>query len=396
MRNEPNNERLIWLVSGEDVRMRIPLVHKLRERGFEVAVAGSDDEEPFREQRIPYWTYPLGRWISPRADRLAREQLTELIRRHAPRIVHSFDTKPALLAPHAVHDAQTSISVRTINGMGYLFSSASPLALALRPVYRKLQRQASERSSVTVFQNRDDRLYFRERGMVQPGRDDLVLGSGVDFERLRDRPDSSAAVAELRSELRAQPHEVFVLMVGRMVRHKGVREFLRAARRVRSSRPHVRFVLVGPIASEGRQAVSRREIDRFSADVDYLGRRDDIPTLLELADVFALPSYYREGVPRVLLEAGAMGLPLITTDMPGCREVVEHDVNGLLVAPRNTQQLAQAVERLVDSPSARQRMGARNRIAIPRAFGLDHVADQYAEIYNRLLQKSSRRILTAA
>jgi glycosyltransferase involved in cell wall biosynthesis len=180
-------------------------------------------------------------------------------------------------------------------------------------------------------------------------------------------------------------------MVARLVRHKGVREFCAAARAVRRKRPECNFLLIGPLSSEGRQAVRRREVEG-NPDVRWLGSRDDVPALLAISDVFALPSYYREGVPRVLLEAGAMGLPLISTDMPGCREVVRDGWNGVLVPPRDSQALTRAVMALLDAgPEARTQMGERSREHVEEHFSFDLVVDAYSDIYQRLLDQTKSR-----
>jgi glycosyltransferase involved in cell wall biosynthesis len=124
--------------------------------------------------------------------------------------------------------------------------------------------------------------------------------------------------------------------------------------------------------------------------IRYLGQRDDVPALLALSDIFVLPSYYREGIPRVLLEAGAMGLPLITTEMPGCREAVQPGWNGLLVPPRNSFALAAAISQLLSEEENRRQMGVRSRQYIRDHFGLSGVADAYEEIYRNLLANGAR------
>src|SRR4029077_11611322 len=188
----------LWLGGAADVRFRLPLLNALRERGFDAGAVGSESETAFAGSGIPYWRFSLNRWVSPWSDLRSRRQLYELFRAHRPDIVHAFDTKPAILAPLAARDAGVRATVATITGLGYLFSSRSPLALSLRPVFRFLQRRAAAATGVTIFQNSDDRAYFRRHGMVRPGRDALVLGSGIDFTPLQV---AGAAVGKLRREL---------------------------------------------------------------------------------------------------------------------------------------------------------------------------------------------------
>jgi len=374
----------IWHIGGEDVRLRIPLLLALRDRGFNVAAVGSEGGEAFAEHQIPYWRYTLARGIDPLADVRTRIQLTHLFNQHKPDLIHSFDTKPALLAPIVAKKAGIPGRVRTITGMGYVFSSTSPFALTLRPLYRHLQRQASASTGVTVFQNTDDRTYFHEHNMVQAGCDDLVLGSGIDIEALSKNRPNPEKLAQVKRELGLEG-KLVVTMIARLVISKGVREYLQAARLVAQEMSTVTFLLIGPLASEGRQAVPEIEIHQCADVVNYLGVRHDIPTLLSLTDLFVLPSYYREGVPRVLLEAATMALPLITTDMPGCKEVVQNNWNGLLVPPKNPKALATAILQLLKSETQRTLMGDRSRSHVQTNFSLPQVADAYAAIYHRAL-----------
>ena len=323
----------VWHVGGEDVNLRIPLLLELRKRGFQVGAVGSEEGNKFLTKNIPYFRYTLEREINPWADIRSRKQLFQLFNQYKPDIVHGFDTKPALIAPIMALKAGISGRVRTITGMGYVFSSASPLALGLRPIYRHLQRQASAATEVTIFQNPDDRQYFRQYKMVKEDRDDLVLGSGINIENLLETSPNPDNLVETQRELGLQG-QLVVIMIARLVVTKGVREYLQAASIICQKRKNVTFLLVGSVSSEGRQAIPVQEIQQYAKVVRYLGFRQDISTLLSLSDLFVLPSYYREGVPRVLLEAGSMKLPLITTNMPGCKEVVRDGWNGLLVPPK--------------------------------------------------------------
>ncbi|MCA9182078.1 MAG: glycosyltransferase family 4 protein, partial [Planctomycetales bacterium] len=334
-------------IGGEDVELRIPLLERLRACGFSVSASGSRTAEPFKLPGIEFFQYPLERGIHPLADRASQRALRELFLRQRPSIVHAFDTKPTILAMLAARAAQVPCRIRTITGMGYIFSSSSLLALSLRPIYCRLQRRAGASATYTIFQNRDDQAYFLANRMVDPNRQSVVLSSGIDVAGVTQRRSSESQLSHLRAELGID-QQVVVTMISRMVKHKGVTEFLVAARAVKQKLgSQVHFLLVGPLASEGRQAVDAQMIKSYRDAVQYLGPRQDISDLLAVSHLFVLPSYYREGVPRVLLEAGAMRLPLLTTDMPGCREVVRDGINGRIVPPRNAHQLAAAISELV-------------------------------------------------
>jgi glycosyltransferase involved in cell wall biosynthesis len=382
------NHPTVWHIGGEDIHQRIPLLLALKQRGFQVGAVGTADGKAFIPHGIPYFRYALERGINPIADRRSAQQLLALFQQHQPDVIHGFDTKPALMAPLMAQKAGIPGRVRTITGMGYVFSAQSPVALALRPIYRHLQRQTAAATGCTIFQNADDRAYFHDHQMVADDRDALVLGSGIDVERLLSQRPSPAAVAALRQDLDLEGHLV-VIMVARLVRSKGVQEYLDAAAIVThqlaaAMGPKVKFLLIGPRSSEGRQAIASAAIQQAQA-VTYLGTRQDIPALLAVSDLFVLPSFYREGIPRVLLEAGAMELPLITTDMPGCKEVVHDGWNGLLVPPRDANALAAAMLRLLTTPHERLLMGQRSRFHVSENFSLNQVADAYAKVYAQVL-----------
>ena len=369
--------------------MRIPLLLSLRERGFDVAAVGSEKGNAFGAHNIPYYFYSLKRGINPLADLRCRQQLYKLFSEHKPDIIHTFDTKPAFLAPIPAQKAGVPVCVRTITGMGYIFSSSSVLWQMLRPIYRYLQTQAAKKCDVTVFQNSTDQRYFREHGMLNSSRDVLVLGSGLDISQFTASRPSQAALDKTRVELGIRDGTIVVTMVSRIVKAKGIAEFINAAEIVKKENKSVSFLLVGPVSSEGRQAFPLQEIERKKEYVNYVGPRKDIPTILGMTDIFVLPSYYREGIPRVLLEAGACGLPLITTDMPGCNEVVRDGWNGYLIPIRDSTRLAEAISTLSKLKDERILMGDRSKQHVLEHFTLGKVADAYSKIYNQINSKSA-------
>ena len=381
----------ILYVGGEDVRMRLPILHELAGMGFQMSVLGSEDSLIFKKNKIKYSRYTLERGLSPFSDRNTLKQWVELFQKEKPDIVHAFDTKPAMLVPIAARKAGVPYVVRTITGMGYVYSSLSPFALCLRLVYRILQRRASALSNMTIFQNEDDQKYFEAKNLVSKNKSVLVRGSGVSIPFLESQKPCQSELNKLRLDLGLQD-SVVVLMVARLVQHKGVQEFLEAARQVRKIFPQCRFILVGGQASEGSQAVSKAMIDSYQNDVQWLGPRSDVPSILSLSDIFVLPSYYREGVPRALLEAGVFGLPLITTDMPGCRDVVRNGKEGILVKPRDSVSLKNSILKLTENKSLRDQMGVCAKKRVEKYFSLETVSNSYGKIYTKLLEDGKSAI----
>jgi glycosyltransferase involved in cell wall biosynthesis len=379
----PDRPHLL-LVGGEDHHLRIPFLLALRRDGLRITATGSADPAPFVRAGLDYQPIHFNRFISPATDRVTIRQLQDVFRKVRPHIVQSFDTKPNVLVPWAARDFPTIRVVRTINGMGWVYSSRSPLALMLRPVQRVLHRRAARWSDTTIFQNRQDKAYFEQTGLVARDRSVLIPGSGIDLDGFDRAIAEGQTPARLRQALGLGDAEV-VITVTRLTRQKGIPALLEAASLVRKVRPGVRFVLVGPRQSEGPLAVSSAEIERHAPYVVATGPRTDVPALLRMADVFAFPTEYREGVPRALLEAALAGLPLVATTMPGCDEVVRDGWSGRLVRPRAPRELAAAIIDLLSDRAAGRAMGARAAETVRDQFGLALTAKRYREVYGRLL-----------
>lgn len=379
--------RRVWIVGSYYLELRLPLMQRLRDSGLDVEAVGQGDQHDlFRDHGFAFHRYPLTRSLNPLSDYRAYRTLTGLLERHRPDIVHAVNTKPGLLAPKAAARANIPGVVRTITGLGGAFSSDTTLARVMQLAYRRLQRRAAKATATTVFQNVDDRDYFFQHHLADPARSVLIPGSGIDVEEFRRRPHDRQSLEVLRSQLGVEGKTV-VTMIARIIGSKGVREFAQAAQAIRRRHPSAAFLLVGP-AMRGPDGIPAQWLAEQSGHVTYLGQRDDIADLLAISDIFVLPSYFREGIPRVLLEAGALGIPLITTDMPGCREVVTDGVNGFVIEPRDSDAIARSVNRLLLNPSLRKTMGSASRQRVEERFHLRHVADAYMEIYRRVLAQS--------
>ncbi|MBV8962953.1 MAG: glycosyltransferase, partial [Hyphomicrobiales bacterium] len=370
----------VLCVGGEDHGLRIPFLLALRERGFHVSAAGSGDAGPFAQVGLPYFPFRFERFVNPFADWRAIGTLSRLLSELRPELVQSFDTKPNLLVPLAARKARSVRVVRTINGLGWIYSSRSLKALALSPVYRGLHKLASRSTTATLFQNRDDMRFFERYRLLGKSAKGLIPGSGIDVEKFERARRAGPSRAELRQVLGLGTREV-VLTVTRLTRQKGIPTLLEAAALVHQARPGVHFLLVGPRQSEGPLAISQAEIDRHSAYVTALGPRSDIPALLGVADAFAFPTEYREGVPRALLEAALAGLPIVTTRMPGCSDVIEDGWSGFLVPPRSPRELAQRIIDLLRERQEAAAMSSRAAQWVRQEFGLKLTVKRYAEVY---------------
>src|SRR3569833_580441 len=262
-------------IGGEDHNLRIPFLLALRKRGFVVNAAGTGDPTPFVQNGTDFHSYRFDRFINPLADRSAIRELARLIAEVKPDIAQSFDTKPNLLVPIAARYLPNVHVIRTINGLGQIYSSRSATALTLRQVFPTLHRIAARFTTMTVFQNRDDQAFFEKNRMIGLGPSRLIPGSGVDTEAFDRAFLAGSPSTEIRQQLNLGQSEV-VTTVARMTRQKGILTLLTAAALVNKERPNVRFLLVGPRDSEGASAITQADIDRHAPYVIPTGKRSDI------------------------------------------------------------------------------------------------------------------------
>lgn len=288
----------------------------------------------------------------------------------APDVVHHFTIKPVIYGSIAAYLAGVPNIVNTITGLGYVYAKQGGM---LRKVVDVLYRVALRCATHVFFQNEDDRRLFVSSRIVSPEKTSVVPGSGVDLERFRDE----------KSLIRPASANVVVLIVARLLRAKGIVEFVESAKIIHSNMQNVTFRILGAIDTNNPAAVSKEELDAWVRGglVEWLGHADDVRPALRDADIVVLPSYYPEGTPRSLLEAAAMGKVLVTTDTVGCRNVVDHGVNGLLVPARDAHRLAEAILELSHSAELRQRMGAAGRKKMEREFDERVVIDRTLSVY---------------
>jgi glycosyltransferase involved in cell wall biosynthesis len=374
-------------VGGEDHHLRIPFMLAMRDRGFRVTSAGSGDAAPFRRSGLDFRPFHFDRYVSPLADWTAVKSLSTMLHDLKPDLAQSFDTKPNLLLPLAARAAARVRVVRTICGVGWVNSSHSPLALAIRPVLRVLSRAAAQSTAATVFEIHADRTFFERYRMS--GKNGLVIpagGGGVDVEGFRRALAKSPPAGQVREELGLGTSPV-VITVTRMTRGKGIPTLLKAAALVHQARPDVRFLLVGPRESEGPLAVTQAEIDRHAAYVVATGPRSDVAALLRVADVFAFPTAHGEGVPRVLLEAALASVPIVSTSMPGCCEVLRDGWTGFLVPPHAPDRLAARILDMLRDRKAAGIMAGRAEAQIAQKFDLRTIVARHVALYAELLAR---------
>jgi glycosyltransferase involved in cell wall biosynthesis len=235
-----------------------------------------------------------------------------------------------------------------------------------------LYKLALKKSTCVFFQNPDDRDFFILKNIVRLDQTQLLPGSGVDLNRYRPALNKN----------HSKPGELKFILIARMIRDKGVYEYIEAAKTVHTQYPHVQFNLLGFLGVENPTAVSHEQINEWNklSFIHYLGEAEDVREFISQSDCVVLPSY-REGTPKALLEAAAMAKPIITTNVPGCKEVVDDSVNGYLVEVKNTKDLAKKMCKMIElTELEREEMGRRGRIKMERQFNEEIVFNAYLNV----------------
>jgi glycosyltransferase involved in cell wall biosynthesis len=383
--SRPGSKPRVCLVGGADIDKRLDLMTTLATEYDFVGVGTDTNLAPlFAKCGFRFRSYRMSRGAAPSSDLLATLQLLLIFRSERPAIVHTFDTKPGVWGRIAARTAGVPVVIGTIPGLGSLYSSPSWRGRVIRLLYQPLQRFASRVSTLTVFQNEDDAREFARLGVVAADRTTIVPGSGVRTDFF------SAGVPGARPRLRSRfgfPNDrVVVLMISRILRSKGVLDFAGAAQAVTGSHQEALFVLVGPHDPQSLDALTPSELRNLRASVRWLGMRDDVKDLLEAADIFVFPSVYREGIPRVLLEAASMALPIVGMDVPGSREVIHDGKNGFLIQPGDRAAMSLAIGMLVESQQLRTQFGQCSRQLAVSQFDLGVVAEATRSVYERALK----------
>lgn len=359
------------------VNFRSGLIRSLLAQGYAITVAAPRDDHSAAIEALGcrFVALPMQRdGRSPFADVRLLFDFVRLFLREKPMVFLGYTAKPNIYGSIAA--ALTGVpAINNIAGLGRVFGERGLTHRILRALYRLALR----RSTRVFFQNRDDLAMFVDTGLVTHGRVALLPGSGVDLARF-----SPAAPAE-----RSGP---IFLLVARLLWTKGIAETVAAARQLRSRHPDATIKLLGFVEDGNPAFVSHADLQGWQRDGDivYLGAANDVRPHLAAADCVLLPSYYPEGTPRSLLEAAAMGKPIVTCDMPGCRDVVVEGQNGFLVPPRDAAALATAMIRFCRlTPAQRAAMGRRSRQLAEERFDERIIHDSYAAALGDLPQAAS-------
>ena len=343
---------VIGSFAGSLINFRGHLLKKMAESGYEVLAcapdASPDIQEKLKDLGVAYRNIPIDRTgLNPAKDIYTILRLISLFCEVKPDVILSYTIKPVIYGSLAGRVAGVPRIFSMITGLGYAFSDGGLKERLVGTVVRLLYKLGMGDNKRVFFQNPDDRNFFIRLGLLRDFEQAVLInGSGVDVDFFQ--PASF-------------PERVSFLLIARLIKDKGVLEYVQAARIVKAKYPQIRFRLVGWI-DEGPQVISSADLDSWikEGQIEYLGRLDDVRPAIADTSVYVLPSYH-EGTPRTVLEAMSMGRPVITTDAPGCREMVQEGRNGYFVPVRNAEVLAERMVCFIKHPELIAHMGEESR-----------------------------------
>lgn len=343
--------------------------------GYDVTIVAKDTGR--KEEIIALGAKYINLPVNPTGMNLFQELKTfrflwQLFRKARPDIVHNVGLKMMLWGGLAAKLARVPLLVSAVSGLGVMFSSAD-LSLYARVIMRVLRFSHNRRGTFAIFQNGDDRRLFLENKVVTADQLYFTKGSGVNLKKYSYTPEPIG-------------DKVNVIFTARMVKEKGIVTLIDAAELLRNKyEDKVEFWLCGGL-SDNPLAIKEDELRAMCDDkyIKWLGHRTDVHELLMKSHIMAFPSYYREGVPKSLIEASAIGRPIITTDSVGCRDVVEDGINGYLIPIKDASTLADRLGKLFEDKELRVRMGLKSREFAERDFSIDSVVNTHLEIYNKV------------
>lgn len=380
--SETKNKKVLYIFDAGDLDSRFLLAQKAKDDGFDVTlVLIGEIKKPIKAlDDFSMYHIPAGvrTFRAPALLKIAKK-IAEIIKKERPEIIHAVTLKYGFLMGLAAQSQKNTNKIITLAGLGYLFRGENLKAHVIRAFLSPLLKVAlKERRTKLIFQNQDDLDLMVQMGYAERNNVHLIKSSGVYLDRF-----SAPHISENKVEKNNNTIHPVVLMPTRLVHEKGIRVFIEAARILKSKNIDADFQIAGGLTQHNPRAIKREEMIAMTEDgvVEWLGHVDDLSARLSDAAIVVYPSYYGEGVPRVLLEACAAGCPIITTDHAGCRETVDEGVNGLLVPIKDAKATADAIEKLLSDPKLRQSMSAASRKKAQSEFDIHKISEQTLEIY---------------
>ncbi|QKF73462.1 N,N'-diacetylbacillosaminyl-diphospho-undecaprenol alpha-1,3-N-acetylgalactosaminyltransferase [Aliarcobacter faecis] len=347
---------------------RAPIIKELVSKGHKVyAICPSGDKnDALKSLGCEVVNYKISRkGLNPFAEILTIKKIYEVIKPLDLDILQNFTAKPNIYGSIAGKKANIPLVCNAVTGLGSFYIDGSFKSKVVKTIMNILYKYANSKANKCIFQNSDDMNYFVDSGFVEAKKAVLIKSSGIDTEAF-------VSQEPLKNE------KINVLMVARAIWHKGIKEYYEAAKILENE--DIEFIFIGDTDNGNISCASKDFLK--NGNVKWLGHRNDIKEQIDKCNIFVLPSFYGEGVPRTLLEAASMGKPIVTTDNVGCREVVDDGVNGFLVPVKDSQVLAKKIKILVENENMRKEFGKASREKALNEFDVKVVVEQYLRLYN--------------
>ncbi|MFZ2889150.1 glycosyltransferase family 4 protein [Sulfuricurvum sp.] len=348
---------------------RLPVMQELVRQGHMVyAICPSGEiSESFSKHGITHIPYEIERSsLNPVQEIRAIRNIYKAITPLKLDILHTFTAKPNIYGTIAGRLAKVPRIINLVEGLGSFYLENDFKSRAIRTLIELLYTRIFKLSDTVMFVNQDDPTYLISKKIINPEKIFIIKGVGIDTNEWKPLPKENEWIR--------------VTMIARALKHKGVLEFIEAAKILTKKFPKVTFQYVGS-PDEGNPFSVTEAFMQEQSSIHYFGHQTNIRHILSQSDIFVLPSFYREGLPRTSMEAASMGLPIVTTDVVGCRETVDNGVNGLIVPPKDSLALAEAIEHLLKDENLRKKMGKESRLKAVREFDIVTIVEKHLEVY---------------
>ncbi len=366
------------------IHFRGDLIESLVASNFEVFAAAPNMEiaveQGIKDLGANPLTFPLSRTgLNPILDIKSILALRKLLLQYEIDVVFPYTIKPTIYSSVAGRMCNIPV-VSLITGLGFTFSGNSKKALLLHKLTKQMYRFALRKNKVVIFQNRDDLQLFLNNNLLTKSQETaIVSGSGVNLNKYPYRENTNNTDA------------IRFIMVARLIEEKGISLYLKAATHLKEKFPEAEFHVIGS-PDKSPSAIKLEDVDKLVKQnvIVYHGNQKNVPLFLSNADIFVLPSFYREGIPRSILEALSIGMPIITTDTPGCRETVLENANGILVSPKNLDSLEAAMLYFLEKPERIKEFGKQSRKYAEKRFDVNIINADLLHILNKSLEESPK------
>ena len=368
---------------------RLPIMKELLKRKIKVyAICPKGDyNKLLKSNGIEVVNYTIDRKsLNPFKERQNIQNIYDAIKDLKLNLLHTFTAKPNIYGTFGGKKANIPIIVNLVEGLGSLYVRNNIKNIILRFFLEKLYKKSFTLSDKCIFVNYDDARYMVNKKIIDKNKVEVIKSVGIDTKKFDMRNFDTNFLEKYKRSLNLN-RKIIVLMVARVIWDKGIKEYVEMAKILKKQYNNIEFLLIGDTDNGNPNCASEEFLKK--SPIVWLGHRKDIMELTSICDIYVLPSFYKEGIPRTLLEAASMAKPIVTTDNVGCREVVIDGYNGFLVPVKDAVSLAEKVKVLIEDENLRERFGKNSRELAVKEFDVKIVVEKYLDIYEKLLREKN-------